>query len=201
VGAALEPTFDKVFDTQRIYRLMLDAIARPGKIQTLPRLDVCPPPGLTSYLAALAFTLLDGETTFATLPANGCWHDYLALNTGARTAGADEAEFVILDGREHVPQLAGLSRGSLLSPEKGATVFALVDGVAAGGGGIRLMLTGPGVKGSVVLAVDGLHAANLADIGALNREYPLGVDTFFVDSRGNMAALPRSTSLRWEVLS
>jgi alpha-D-ribose 1-methylphosphonate 5-triphosphate synthase subunit PhnH len=201
VATVLEPAFDKVFDTQRIYRLMLDALARPGKILTLPRLDVYPPHSLTGHAAGLAFTLLDAETTFAVLPANGYWQDYLAINTGARPVEADRAEFVVVAGGEYAPQIASLNRGSLLSPEQGATLFVLVGGIAAAGAGIRLTLTGPGIKDCATMAVDGLNIANLDNILLLNQEYPLGVDTYFTDPRGNLAALPRSTSVRWEVLS
>lgn len=201
MATALEPAFDKVFDTQRVYRLMLDAIARPGKILTLQRLDVYPPHCMTGFAAGLAFTLLDAETGFAVLPANGHWQDYVALNTGARPVAAERAEFLLVDGKEYAPQILSLNRGSLPSPEGGATLFVMVGNIAADGGGVRLTLTGPGIKGRAAITIDGLNIANLDNIVALNQEYPLGVDTFFTDPHGNLAALPRSTTVSWEVLS
>jgi alpha-D-ribose 1-methylphosphonate 5-triphosphate synthase subunit PhnH len=51
------------------------------------------------------------------------------------------------------------------------------------------------------MSVDGLHPANLERILKLNQEYPLGVDVFFVDAAGRLAAMPRSSSVHWEVAS
>jgi alpha-D-ribose 1-methylphosphonate 5-triphosphate synthase subunit PhnH len=201
MSANLEPAFDKVFDTQRIYRLMLDAMARPGKILALPRLDIYPPSGLSGYASGLAFTLLDGETSFAVLPGNSPWQDYLAVNTGARPVSPADAEFVLLAGGEYAPQIAGVSRGSLLAPERGATLFVMVDALSANGGGVRLTLTGPGIEKRREVAVDGLNLANLDNILTLNQEYPLGVDTFFTDRQGCLMALPRSSAVGWEVIS
>ena len=42
-----ETTYDPVFDAQEHYRLLLDAMARPGKINTLPRLILSVPAGAT----------------------------------------------------------------------------------------------------------------------------------------------------------
>lgn len=199
MGVFLEPSFDKVFDTQKIYRLMLDAMARPGKIIDLPCLDICPPSGLSGYAAGLAFTLLDAETTFAVLPADALWQDYLAVNTGAKPAVPAAAEFILLTGQRHAPEIAEANRGSLLAPEGGATLFILVGGIAADAGSIKLTLTGPGVDGQATVMLEGLILANLESILSLNSEYPLGVDCFFVDRRGRLFAIPRSTSVNWEV--
>jgi alpha-D-ribose 1-methylphosphonate 5-triphosphate synthase subunit PhnH len=201
MGATIEPAFDKVFDTQRIYRLMLDALARPGKILALPRLDIYPPSGLSGYASSLAFTLLDSETTFAVLPENDFWRDYLAVNTGAGPVSPAAAEFVLLAGGEYTPQIAGLSRGTLPAPEKGATLFVMVDALAADGGGVRLTLTGPGIKARSEVSVAGLNLANLDNILTVNQEYPLGVDTFFTDRHGRLLAMPRSSAVTWEVVS
>lgn len=199
MGVLLEPSFNKVFDTQKIYRLMLDAMARPGKITDLPSLDIYPPSGLSGYVASLAFTLLDGDTTFAVLPENGLWQDYLAVNTGARAAAPTVADFILLAGQRHAPQISDFNRGSLLAPEGGSTLFILVDGIAADAGGVRLTLTGPGIDGQAAVMIDGLVLANLESILSLNQEYPLGVESFLVDRRGHLLAIPRSTAVSWEV--
>lgn len=198
MNACLEPAFDKVFDTQRIYRLMLDALARPGKLRTLPGLDICPPNGLNRYAAGLGFTLLDSETTFAILPEDDDWRDYFSLNTGVKPAAPEAAEFILLRGGEYLPEIARVNRGTLLSPEEGSTLFVLVD--AIGGtqpGAVKLTLAGPGIKELAQVAVVGLHPLNLAAICS-RQEYPLGVDCFFVDAEGIMLAMPRSATVQWE---
>ena len=64
-----------------------------------------------------------------------------------------------------------------------------------------MTLSGPGVNGQIKLVIDGLLSDNLERMVKLNQEYPLGVDLFFVDPSGNLAAVPRSSSVVWEVAS
>ncbi len=195
MNAAFESGFNRVFDTQRIYRLMLDAMARPGKIMVLPRPELYPPAGITSYAAGAAFTLLDGETTFALLPDSDLPRQYICLNSGSRVEELSRAQFIILDGWVDFPALAGLCRGDLLFPERGATLIIMVDAIAEEGGGLRLTLRGPGVDGVRTLAIKGLCPANMHRVRELNREFPLGVDLILTDQNGTLAALPRSCAV------
>ncbi len=199
MGVLLEAAFNRVFDTQKLYRRMLDAMARPGTVVALPRLDIYPPPGLSAHASVLAFTLLDGDTTFATLPANELWQEYLAVNTGARPAAPADAEFIILAGHQYGPQLAAARRGDLLAPEQGATIFVMVDALEDDRGELKLTLTGPGVDGQATVFVTGLNWSNLENILSLNQEYPLGVDCLLTDKNGRLTALPRSAAVQWEV--
>jgi len=199
VSVLFEAAFNRVFDTQKLYRRMLDAMARPGTVAALPRTDIYPPPGLSAYASILAFTLLDSDTTFAVLPANELWQEYLAVNTGARPVDPADAEFIILAGQKYGPELATARRGDLLSPEEGATIFAMVDTLEDDKGELKLTLTGPGVDGKATVFVAGLNWSNLENILSLNQEYPLGVDCFLTDRNGRLLALPRSTAVRWEV--
>ena len=57
-----------MFTSQQFFRLLLEAMAHPGRIVALPKLEIDPPEGLSRPIAGLAFTLLDQETTFAVLP-------------------------------------------------------------------------------------------------------------------------------------
>ena len=64
--------FDIVFDSQAIFRTVLDAMARPGTIGLLTALDPrCPLPDYRP-LTAVARTLLDHEVTFAVIPEEAC---------------------------------------------------------------------------------------------------------------------------------
>jgi alpha-D-ribose 1-methylphosphonate 5-triphosphate synthase subunit PhnH len=178
---------------------MLDAMARPGKVCPLPALRLHPAQGLSPYAAGLTFTLLDSETGFAVVPDNAAWQHYVSLNTGAVPRPVAVAEFIIANACEQLPQITAARRGSLLSPEQGSTLILMVERLAESGPGLRLSLTGPGVNGRARLAVAGLQPLNLEYVSGLNQEYPLGVDLFLVDAAGNLAAVPRSTALHWEV--
>ncbi|MDR3588392.1 MAG: phosphonate C-P lyase system protein PhnH [Negativicutes bacterium] len=199
MAAQIEPAFDKVFDTQKFYRQMLDSMARPGKLCPLPELDLHPPAGLGACAAGIAFTLLDSETSFAVLPDRDDWQEYLRLNTGSAARPVSAAEFIVADGRHDLPQISEMNRGSLLSPEEGSTLILLIDRLTGDAPGVCLTLRGPGVKDSTAMAAQGLAPANLERILRLNEEFPLGVDLFLVDTCGNLAAVPRSSSVDWEV--
>lgn len=201
MGAQLEPAFDRVYDTQKIYRQMLDAMARPGKICLLPELRLTPAAGLSKAAAGVAFTLLDSETSVAVLPQNDFWLEYIRLNTGAKAAPLAQAEFIIVSGRHGLQQIMEINRGNLLSPETGSTLIILVDRVAADGPGTCLTLTGPGINRQIQLVITGINPANLERIIDLNQEFPLGVDVFFTDEAGNLAAIPRSSTLHWKEVS
>lgn len=193
--------FDKVFDTQRIYRLTLDAMARPGKVNALPALRLNPPAGLSQAAAAVALTLLDSETGFCVLPSDQAVKDYLMIHTGAAFYPLHSAEFIVISGRESNPQLGEVCCGTLLAPEKGATLIMMVDSLAGTAGGTKLRLSGPGIKESSLLNISGLDQENLKIIAEMNQEYPLGIDVIYADNSGNVACVPRSSSLRWEVVS
>ncbi len=197
----IEAYFDKVFDTQRIYRLILDAMARPGKVNSLPTLSINPPPGLNQAAAAIGLTLLDGETGFSVLPFNQDIIDYIILNTGAAACQTDCAEFVITAGMKGRPELIDTCCGTLITPEKGATLIMMVDSLAAAGKGVKLWLSGPGIDGSSCLDISGLDDSNLQTIAGLNQEFPMGVDVIYADNSGKVACVPRSSVTRWEVLS
>ena len=197
----IEACFDKVFDTQRIYRLTLDAMARPGKVNFLSARRLNPPSGLNQAAAAVALTLLDNETGFCVLPSEQAINDYLMLNTGAAFYPVNFAEFIIVSGKENHAQLREVCCGTLISPEKGATLIIMVDSLGATASGMKLQLSGPGIKDSSYLHISGLDKENLEVISEMNQEYPLGVDVIYADNAGNVACVPRSSSLRWEVLS
>ncbi|WP_449241533.1 phosphonate C-P lyase system protein PhnH [Desulfoscipio gibsoniae] len=195
MNVVFESGFDRVFDTQRIYRLMLDAVARPGKIMLLARPELYPPAEINPYAAGVAFTLLDSETSFALLPDNEASRQYICLNSGSRAEELSRAQFIILDGRGDFPELAGLCRGDLLFPERGATLIVMVDAIGEQGDGLRLTLRGPGVDGIHRLVLKGLCPANMHRVQKLNREFPLGVDLILTDQNGALAALPRSCAV------
>jgi len=195
MSTTLESAFDQVFTSQQIYRLLLDAMARPGRVVALPKLRISPPEGLSRPMAGLVFTLLDQETAFAVLPDHQPWSSYLCLNTGSRQAAVSEAEFIIIDGRIDLPELLEVNRGNLLFPDRGATLMVMVSAVGDEGADTRLTLEGPGIPGTRALSLCGLHPGNLERVQTLNREFPLGVDLVITDHRNALVCIPRSCTI------
>ncbi|WP_307225007.1 phosphonate C-P lyase system protein PhnH [Pectinatus haikarae] len=191
--------FDKVLDAQQVYRLLLDAMARPGKINTLSMSECLKPPrGLQSGTAAVALTLLDQGTGFCFLSAGRQEPDYLTANTGAAAQSVDVAELIIFSGCECV-QLDKVCCGSLLSPEQGATLLIMVEELSSTEGRLCLRLTGPGIRNHCDLFINGLALKNLETISCMNKEFPLGIDVIYTDKSGNVACIPRSSSMHWKV--
>lgn len=194
--------FDPVADTQAVFRVVLDAMARPGTRHTLPAADPNTPLAEAGPLVALAQTLLDHEVTFAVVPGRGDTAlaaaerlaAYLTLVTRSRTVAAAAADYVIALG----PLPAGLPTtlrvGQPAYPDESATLIALVP-PSDDQAGAPVALTGPGVARGTVMTLPGLTPSDLASLAAANAEPPLGVDVILVDPAGTIVCLPRSTRL------
>lgn len=176
-------TFDPVFDSQRVFRCLLQATATPG------RLFVLPPTGV-SALESVALTLLDHEVAFCTIGGEA-WEDRIAGATGARFAPPPEADFALISGGDSGGTLARLRRGTLERPESGSTAVYAVERLDFGP--LALELSGPGIPGERTLGVEGLPAGEVRAIRESRADYPLGVDVYLVDGAGRVAGLPRST--------
>ncbi|MDZ4136875.1 MAG: phosphonate C-P lyase system protein PhnH, partial [Paracoccaceae bacterium] len=131
---------------QALFRLILDATARPGTLADIStHLS-----GETAALAVLA-CFCDNTQSLADLTGT---IDATARNfLDTPKTAADQAAFVLADGAAapgFTPRL-----GTLDLPDGGAT---LVLQVAHLGAGQALRLSGPGIKDTTTLHVSGLHA-------------------------------------------
>ena len=148
-----EISFNEVHDAQRYYRLLMDSMARPGKINTFYELDVVPPLGLNKASALIAFSLLNADVFFHyTGPNQDVINNYLLLNTSSSPVDPQYADFLFMDGTGDANKLFELKTGTLSYPEDGATVIIGVKSVAlfSSEGSIKLTLQGPGVDGNQV---------------------------------------------------
>jgi alpha-D-ribose 1-methylphosphonate 5-triphosphate synthase subunit PhnH len=193
--------FDLVFDSQAIFRTVLDAMARPGTVATLPAADDrCP---LADYrpLAAVARALLDHEVGFAVAPGDdeaGELARYLVAATGSRPVAPGEADYAI--ARAPLPRglLTSLKRGTLTFPDEGATLLVLTPDFARPDAGPVATLTGPGIPGARTVRLAGLTAQDLAERRVANAEFPRGIDLLLIDPLGRVSCLPRTTGVRIE---
>ena len=184
VGSA----FDTVFDSQRVFRCLLQAAAQPGKLFTLPPF-ACGPP------EAAARTLLDHEVAFCALGGQVAEvEERLSRLTGARVAPVEEADFALISGGDSADAVLELQRGTLERPELGATAIYVVEELS-NTGALLLELTGPGVPGARTLGIEGLAAEEAGMIRETRLDYPLGIDVYLIDGAGRVAGLPRSTRL------
>lgn len=203
-----ETTYDPVFDAQGHYRLLLDAMARPGKINILPRMQITTPPQLTSAAALIGFALLNADASFfvdGSDPEVPTRH--LLVNTSAKPVDAHKADFVFATGAASPMLAESMKKGSLPYPEEGATLVLDVmslatepQGLGQEGNGLALRLQGPGVAGERVLFVRGLNGSLIETVQQANIEFPLGIDLILTDGDGRMTCIPRSSRIRWEAI-
>lgn len=188
----LEPGFgDPVQGAQACFRAVLDAMAHPGRIVTLP-------PGLSGSLpvplgvaaAAVALTLCDIDTPLWLDEAASVAATYLAFHCGAPLADdPDAARFAIIADPVVLPPLDRFALGTDEYPERSATLIIEVAGLGDASG---VVLRGPGILGEARLGVAGFPARFWRERQGLAELFPRGVDVLFT-SGNRLAALPRST--------
>lgn len=179
---------DPVHDTREAFRATVDAMSRPGTVETVPTA-----PADHAVLA----TLVDHEVTLS----SGDETLVRSLEREGRltTAPFEQAAVVHVCGSTG-GRVRAARRGTRKEPAEGATVVYRVDDLSSAAAGAndesatRIRVAGPGVPGSRTLTVAGLPAAEVAAIREAQSDYPRGVDVLLTaDDR--VAALPRSVEL------
>jgi alpha-D-ribose 1-methylphosphonate 5-triphosphate synthase subunit PhnH len=195
--ARLSPAFEPVRDAQRTFRVLLDAMARPGTVTRLPVAASDAP--VNPWLAAALVTLLDHEVSLALEPfeRGDSLELFVRQRTAVGSATADAADFVVAAWDHLDSQLpARLRQGSLAYPNDSATLVILVPTLdQAAPAGLELALAGPGVPAGHTVRIGGL-SAELFEARDDAAEYPCGIDMMLIDPDGRVAALPRSTAIR-----
>lgn len=168
----------------RIFRACMQAMARPGRIETIA--DAIPTPELSPAAAALALTLCDHDTPVHLDPAIDTpeLRGWLAFHTGSPLTGPRDCHFAFGTWTGLLP-LDQFAIGTSDYPDRSATL--IVESRALDPEGIRL--TGPGIETEAFLS--------LPDSDTLRRnaaQFPLGLDFFFTCG-SRLAALPRSTRI------
>jgi phosphonate C-P lyase system protein PhnH len=185
-------------ESQRVFRVLVDALGNPGRTYRLPPAAVGRTP--TALVPLLAMTDLD--VAIAVHPDRDGWSGALAGATGAPITDVDEAEWVAFL-EPPTPQLLGrLDPGSAYAPERGTRLAMSVDGLVtiderhpAPAGATVLRLSGPGISGHAHLAVSGVDAAVFASLASINDGFPVGLDTWLLTESGHVAAIPRSARI------
>ena len=189
--------FDMVAGTQEVFRLLLDALANPGKPVDLSAPADCF--AANGRWLAPALTLLDNETGFYWDgdPEAG---EEIRFLSGAARVPLENADFVFLSSPDAVTEseakriFSQVKSGTHRDPHESALIF-----VAAGGKANQsLALKGPGVppEGRNVP----LSAAEAVWIRALNAqgfEYPCGVELIFIREDNSFLAITRKAAVTW----
>jgi len=192
---ALTPGFaDPPLQAQSVFRLVLDAMARPGRVKTLNDQAPSVPAPLDDATFALALTLLDFETPVwldEMLRVPGVTES-LRFHCGCPIIDQPEAAaFALIGDAVRMPAFSDFAQGTAEYPDRSTTLVIQTDDLTDDQG---WTLTGPGIEHSATLGVVGL-SPKFREHWFKNRAgSPKGVDLIFTHER-RLACLPRTTSL------
>jgi alpha-D-ribose 1-methylphosphonate 5-triphosphate synthase subunit PhnH len=188
-GGFAEP----VFHAQSVFKRMMDAMARPGTIQTVAP-DAEPPAPLGIAAGAIALTLCDHDTPVWLAPAlaKSAAPQWLGFHTGAPvTAEKAEARFAFVDEGASLSSFGLFASGTQEYPDRSTTIVIELPDLE---GGRRLALMGPGIKTVTDVAPLGLPERFL-HLWTENRAlFPRGVD-IVLTSGSRFLCLPRTIKI------
>jgi alpha-D-ribose 1-methylphosphonate 5-triphosphate synthase subunit PhnH len=185
---------DKVLSAQSTFRVVMDAIARPGTVQRLAA-SVGVPAGMMRGTAAIALTLFDHDTpiwldaSMSKTPEVARW---LKFHTSAPVvADSSISHFALIGDASALPDLAHFSFGSNEYPDRSTTLILQVESLTQGP---AYELHGPGIDGGAILQAK-IKPADLFERLAINATlFPRGIDVVLVDD-DDIVAIPRTTRL------
>jgi alpha-D-ribose 1-methylphosphonate 5-triphosphate synthase subunit PhnH len=164
------------------FRSSLEALARPGELQTVT-------PLFGSGLLAMASVLLYAEVSYfyrGTLN-----FELIQALCGARNTSQENADYLFFDSLDH-KHLVQAKTGTAESPEQGATIlFSCPD---FDGDSTRVKLSGPGIDGTKQLCLP-VMTAFLDELSEKNELFPMGIDLFLVSQQNTLLGLPRTTRI------
>lgn len=195
-----ELNYDTVFDAQQHFRLLLDSMSRPGKINTFPSMDILPPDGLNQASALTGFALLNPDVTYYIAGDNSNEiASYLLVNTASQQAEISVADYVFLPEEYGVDGLEEARTGTPIYPEDSATFIASAEQITEQlhEGSLAITLKGPGVNGKAEVFVSGITPELLDFVKEQNSEYPLGIDLIITDRHNNILCIPRSNKFTY----
>ncbi|MFO1110189.1 MAG: phosphonate C-P lyase system protein PhnH [Bradyrhizobium sp.] len=192
--AEMPPGFaDKVLSAQSTFRSVMDAMARPGRVQRIHAVTGVPA-AMMRGAAAIALTLFDHDTpvwldrTMSATPDVAKW---LKFHTSAPvTPDTLACSFALIGDVQALPPLDRFALGSNEYPDRSTTLIIQVDSLTSGP---AYRLTGPGIDGTAILQAT--IRQDLFERLALNAIlFPRGIDVVLVHD-DSVVAIPRTTRL------
>lgn len=186
---------DPVFEGQAVFRAVMDAMARPGTIQPVAA-PTQPPRPLSPMAAAVALTLCDNDTPVWLDPAlqnAEAARSWLGFHTGAPPAHTpSKAHFALVTEPGSLMSLENFAQGTQEYPDRSTTLILQVASLATGD---NLLLQGPGIEHTTLIAPTPLPRHFVEQWKQNRARFPRGVDIILAAPEG-IACLPRTTRIR-----
>ncbi len=175
---------DAPVEAARAFRGIMEAMARPGRIEMVA--GAVPPAPLSPAAGAVLLTLCDPETPLHLAGETDCSpvRDWVTFHCGAPLVAAEAAAFALGDWAALQP-VSRFAIGTPDYPDRSATLIVEMPELLAEGAVLR----GPGIADTAALNLPEIEAFQ-----ANRRLFPLGFDVLFT-SGNRVAALPRSTEV------
>lgn len=178
-----------------VFRAVLEAISRPGKVVDLPAgVATSVPPAAIPALA-----LADLDVSVGTLEAGdeSAWATSIRSVTGCRLTSAADSDVVVAIRPPTAVEVESLRIGMAHAPERGARLFVHCEAITEGStdAGSTIRVDGPGASAGRTITITGVDADVFRALAAANRAFPAGVDTWLVASDRRMVGIPRSSRI------
>ena len=199
-----------------VFRALLAAASRPGVVTPIDASRIGEASQRPPAVLLPALALLDLDHVVAVLDEPGRDETdrdetapspsaLLSAATGARpTDDLSDADIVIAVRATTADELLTMRRGSAHEPELGArlvmacrTIMAVTDAAdRPDPAWSTVRLRGPGVpEPGREVAIDGVSDDVFRALIETNRDFPAGIDTWFVADDGSVVAVPRSSTI------
>jgi len=186
---------DPVHGSQSVFRALLDAMSHPGKIITIDDVEAAPAP-LNIATAAICLSLVDFETPLwadADIASSGEAMNYLRFHCGCPvTQDPSEARTSLFADVSELTSFERFNVGSDERPDLSTTVIVQVNGLSNDDQGKTL--SGPGIKGTRTLSVDGATDGFWQAVRANTNLFPRGIDLILTAGE-HVVCLPRTTKV------
>ncbi|WP_425648066.1 phosphonate C-P lyase system protein PhnH [Agrobacterium leguminum] len=185
---------DAVFDSQRIFKKLMDGMARPGTPQTIET-AVAPPSPLAPATGAVLLALCDHDTPVwlsgalrkTTVPG------WIGFHTGAvPTEEKSAAHFAVIEAGSAIASFGLFAQGSQEYPDRSTTLIIELPDLD---GARELLLSGPGIRHVNIISPTGLPDIFPRLWAENNAIFPRGVDVILT-SADRFVCLPRTTRIQ-----
>jgi alpha-D-ribose 1-methylphosphonate 5-triphosphate synthase subunit PhnH len=183
---------DPVLSSQSVFRSVMNALARPGLIQTISAVADAPS-RLMPATAAVALSLFDHDTPiwiddhFNADPAVAAWLRF--QSDAPLVVDGSRASFALIHCGSALPDFETFALGTPEYPDRSTTLVVQVNTLTEGP---ELVLRGPGINGTALLRGGALPSDFVERMQANRAFFPRGVD-LLLTCGAELVALPRST--------
>lgn len=179
-------SFDEVFDGQKVFRTLLEAVSNPGRVVSIED-EAQKMYGDNKAFLAVAMTLIDNEVTYNTCQNETLGKD-ISLLTLSREESLDKADFIFIEDRRNLPEVfENAKEGTLADPQKSATFIIKSEEEFTH----DIKIYGAGIKDTMIARVPEIAVEAMELRDSRLYEYPQGVDMIFVTPAGKILAIPR----------